>query len=216
MKKIFTICLILCAFASVSQAQIRLGVKGGGNLSFLIYDPEQQFDNRPSVGFHLGGFVHYGFAESLGIQVELLYSTQGGRSEGEFSDGSFLFDAEIRDNFNYLMLPILFKFTSSSGFTAEIGPSINFLLKAEETTELSSGGQNISTDEDIKELLTGTDIMLALGLGYELPSGLSFNGRFAFSLSTIFDEDSDLVSPEAPDLLNAVFQLGVGFPVFGN
>lgn len=211
MKKIFTLCIVLCAFSMAAQAQIRAGVKGGGNLSFLIFDPEvPDSDLGPIAGFHLGGFIHYSFADNLGVQAELLYSTQGGKSES--SDGSF----EIRDRLNYLMLPILFKFTSESGFTAEIGPSFNFLLKAEETQEFSSGNQSASTTEDIDNLLTGLDLMLAIGLGYELPSGLSFNGRVGFSLSSIVDTDSDAVSPEAPDLFNTVIQLGVGFPVFGN
>ncbi|MEM7550545.1 MAG: porin family protein [Bacteroidota bacterium] len=216
MKKIYILCFLFCSLSFASQAQVRLGVKGGANLSFLIYDPDITFDNRPSIGFHLGGFAHFQVANRFGVQTEVLYTTLGGRAEGEFTQNGVTIQQEVTDNFNYIAIPIMIKYTSPSGFTAEVGPSINFLIKAEETIEESSGGQNLSTDIDLDEIIRGTDFMLGFGLGYELPSGLSFNGRFSFSLSDIFDTDSDFVSPDAPELRNAVFQLGVGFPVFGN
>ncbi len=211
MKKLFTLCIILCTFSIASQAQIRAGVKGGGNISYTIFDPELVFDVKVLPGFHLGGFVHFGFADNLGVQAELLYSTQGTRIE----EDAFGVEFELRDRLNYLAIPVLFKFTSGSGITAEIGPSFNLLLAANREVEAPSVTGGTSTEEiDVDDVYSALDIMLALGLGYELPSGLSFNGRFAFSLANAYDEET--VDPAEEESFNAVIQLSVGFPVFGN
>ena len=198
----------------VSQAQVRVGVKGGANLSFLIFDPDIQLDNLVRPGFHLGGFAHYAFADNFGIQGELIFSTQGGRFEGQIFQDGFTFDAEITNKFNYLAVPIIFKYTANSGVTLETGPSLNFLLNAEITSELRGGGQNVSTDVDFNDSLSGLDLNWVFGAGYELPSGLSFNARYSFSVSNAYDED--VVDPAIEEFFNAVFQIGVGFPLYGN
>lgn len=210
MKKLFTLCLIFCAFSIVSQAQIRLGVKGGGNLAYSVFDPEISFDVQPLLGFHLGGFAHFGIADNIGVQVELLYSTQGTRIDAD----AFGVQFELKDRLNYLAIPVLFKFTSSGGLTAEIGPSFNILLAANRTIETPSVTGTLTEEMDVKEVYSGLDVMLAIGLGYELPSGLSFNGRFSFSVANVYDEDQ--TDPADEEAFNTLFQLGVGFPVFGN
>ncbi|MEM7109159.1 MAG: porin family protein [Bacteroidota bacterium] len=219
MKRILLLFISLAFLSTMCLAQIKVGVKGGLNVSGYNFDPDPENDNlKPLASFHLGGFMNYGISDNIGIQVELMYSGEGGRLTGTGIDDTGLLgggevDTELKDRYSWLALPILAKYHSNSGLTFEAGFIFNFLLTAETSGSLSNDDLEIAFIEDFNESTKGVDTRFGLGVGYELPSGLSFNGRLSFSLGNIYtqeftDENFDLEAGLT------VFQLSAGFPIF--
>ncbi|MEQ8477496.1 porin family protein [Fulvivirga sp.] len=207
------------AVATLSNAQIKLGVKGGLNVSGYFFEPDPENDDlKPLSSFHLGGFMMYSFADNFGLQVELMYSGEGGRLVGEDFDGTGLLgggtvDSELKDRYSFLAFPVLGKYHSSSGFTAEAGIIFNILLKAKTSYALSNDTQEIAFIEDFNDSVNGVDTRFGLGIGYEMASGLSLNGRYSFSLGNIYTEEYTADSNGLEAGLG-VFQLSVGFPIY--
>ena len=210
--------LVLFFINGAVSAQIKLGVKGGLNFSSVFFDPDPEFDVTPLASFHLGGFFNYGFADKFSFQGELLYSGEGGRLTGETFDSiddtiSEELDQELKDRYTFLSFPLLLKYHHPSGFTAEAGPTINFLLSAKTTSTLSNDDASLALTQDFDESVSGTDVKFAFGAGYELASGLSLNGRFSFSTSNIFTQEYTDNNAGVEGFIS-MFQLSVGFPVY--
>jgi hypothetical protein len=185
--------ILLFVFASsliVSQAQVKFGGKLGLNLASFSGDDADNLKSK--LGFNIGAFAQIPIAETFAFKPELVFSTQGAKSDDDNDDSKL--------NVNYLNLPLLGKYTTSSGFFAETGPQIGFLLSAK--------AKSSDVDVDVKDQFKGTDFAWAFGIGYEMPeSGFGLNLRYNLGLSNIPDADD-------ASFKNSVFQLGV-FKTFG-
>jgi hypothetical protein len=180
MKKIFLLIVMAGSFA-VAKAQISYGAKAGLNVANV--GGEDVEGNKAKAGFYLGGFIGVPVAESFSIQPELVFSLQGVK-----------FDGDSKVNMSYLNIPILARYTTGSGFFAETGPQLGFLLsaKAKEDGESSN----------VKDYFKKTDFSWALGVGYQFESNIGVNARFNFGLSKL-DEDGEV------KMYNRVFQVGL-------
>ena len=188
MKKV----LLLFVFASsliVSQAQVKFGGKAGLNLSTFSGDDADGAKSK--IGFNIGALVEIPVASSFAVKPEVVFSTQGAKDE----EGG-----DTKLNMNYLNVPVLGKYTSTSGFFAETGPQIGFLMSAKAKSD--------EVDIDVKDGFKSTDFSWAFGIGYEmLESGFGVNLRYNLGLSNLPDEDAKFK--------NSVFQLGI-FKTFGS
>ena len=201
---------------ALTNAQIKIGIKEGLNVASIDYTtPEFETETTALASFHLGAFLHYSLFEHFGLQAELMYSGQGAKIE--FTDFGIL----TKNKLNYLSLPILAKYHAASGFTAEAGFSIDFLLSAKQSFEkidaINGSGFQLR-ERDLKDDLTGVDTKFLIGVGYEMASGLSFNARFAAGLGNI-SKPADIDDPTfigTEESYNSILQLGVGFPLYGN
>jgi len=178
---------VLSASASVfSQAQVSLGLKGGLNFANLdVSDLSGTYKNR--TGYHLGAFALFKFTK-IGIQPEVIFSEQG----SEIKDpqlGSF------ESNFSYVNIPVIVKLYTVAGINLQAGPQFGFLTSA-----------NLG-DESIKDELKGSDVSLALGVGWDLPFGLTIDGRYNLGLS-------DVSENSANEIKNQVWQVSVGYKLF--
>lgn len=189
MKRVIVLLLCVTSFAA-ANAQVGFGGKAGVNLATFSGDVE---DVKMKIGYYVGGLVQIPVSESFIIQPELVFSAQGAKSEDSEDD--------VKANFNYLNIPIMAKYQSTSGFFAETGPQIGFLMSA----KMKAG----DTDVDVKEYYKSTDFNWAFGLGYQMASGFGVNARYNLGLSSIYDEDVD-----DEKVKNSVFQIGV-FYVLG-
>lgn len=188
MKKAILL-FVLATSLVASQAQVKFGGKLGLNLAGLSGDDAD--DSKSKIGFNIGALAEIPVAQSFAFKPELVFSTQGAKSDD--NDDSKL-------NLSYLNVPLLGKYNTTSGFFAETGPQIGFLLGAK-----AKDDQN---DADVKEFYKSTDFAWAFGIGYEMAeSGFGVNLRYNLGLSNIPDFDD--VSQK-----NSVFQLGV-FKTFG-
>ncbi len=78
MRKIALSLIVLSLFAVTSlQAQIRLGVKGGVNISGVSGDNIGDFVDNNLTGFHIGPTVEWLLDGSFGLEGSVLYSEKG-------------------------------------------------------------------------------------------------------------------------------------------
>jgi hypothetical protein len=190
MKKTFLL-LSAIAFMAMAEAQIGIastykphkpyaastqgitfGLKAGVNFADLGGNDADGLDML--VSFHGGALVHVPFGGMWALQPEVLFSGEGAKGDGG------------KITLGYIRVPIMIQYVNPSGFYAEVGPHIGFLMSAKSKPD--GGG-----DTDVKEFLKSTDFGVAFGLGYRMKNGFGFGGRYNLGLSNISDEaDTDL------------------------
>lgn len=182
MKKVILGFAFIAAVASVKAQDAAsgptFGVKAGANfanLKFTSGDEDESGDMK--VGVHAGGFVNVPIGETFAFQPELLFSMEGAKEEES--------GVEAKVSLNYINVPLLLQYTSS-GFFAETGPQIGFLMSAKSKAEF----QGQEEEEDIKDNLKSTAFSWAVGLGYKTQSGFGFGARYNLGLSNIADTES--------------------------
>jgi len=107
---------------SISYAQVRIGIKAGGNIATTMYDVDSDDIREPEtkfkMGFHIGAIADIPLiANTLSLQPGLLYSNKGVSYDMEkmlkhinsqINPTSDLtnYDGYFRLNYNYIELPI--------------------------------------------------------------------------------------------------------------
>ncbi len=195
MKRIGVMICVLAfigmSHSAIAQAQVALGIKGG--LNFASIDASTSVDSR--TGFNAGAFALFKLTK-IGIQPELLFSSQGFKLKDAVQD--------INSTYNYINIPVLLKIYLVAGLNLQLGPQFGFVSKAEVETVDLSGTSSVT---DVKDQLKGSDISAALGLGWDLPFGLTVDGRYNLGLSDIND------SAAASTVKNQVIQVSVGWKI---
>lgn len=208
MKKLLFAVILLVAFGSASAqektsnvANIKFGAKGGINFANLAGDDAD--GAKMFVGFNAGFFIEIPVADKLVFQPEILYSAQGSKSEGPlFVDGS-VYNVEATFKFNYINIPLLFKYEIADKFSLEAGPYVGFLTSAKLKAKIQGVG---SETIDAKDMLKSTDFGIAIGMNYEFTDVIFANARYQSGLTEIGDADGN-----NNDIKNSVFQIGLGF-----
>ncbi len=77
---------------------------------------------KPKLAFNAGAFVALPLFNEFSLQPEVVYSGQGSK----FSESGFTGTV----NANYVNVPVLFKYNNPTGFFAETGPQLGFLMSA--------------------------------------------------------------------------------------
>jgi hypothetical protein len=179
MKKILILVFILSTVvAAQAQVQVALGLKAGANISKFDADGA---DNLTS--FHGGAFALFKLTK-IGIQPEVLFSKQG----TDFSTGDL--------KTSYMTIPVMVKLYLVAGLNIQAGPQFGFLTAAE------------FDGNDIKDDLKSSDISANIGLGWDLPFGLTVDARYNIGLSDVSD------SPSYDDLKSKVIQVSIGYKIF--
>lgn len=201
MKKIMLTAVAVMAFAFSNAQETRFGVKAGANLSNFSGDVE---DTKSLFGFHVGGFAEFKLSDKFAIQPELLFSTQGAKSE-ESGDG---FKVENKSNLSYINVPVMAKYYIVEKFSVEAGPQIGFLVSAKEKSEATIEGLgSVSTDEDAKDFYESINFGVNFGAGYDFTENLSVGLRYNLGLSNIAKTEDG----EDFKVNNNVFSLSVGY-----
>jgi len=185
-----------------SSAQTRFGIKAGVNIATLDGDVEA---SGSRTGLHAGFVAEIMVSDKFSIQPEVLYSMLGAKEKAaEMVDG-VLVTAEGTYKFDYIAIPVMAKYYVTEGLSLEAGPQISFLVSAKVEVEGNYGGVDVTTEEEMKDVIKSTDFGFNVGLGYELPMGLFFQGRYTAGLSNIYDGEGD------GDIRNGVAQISVGY-----
>jgi opacity protein-like surface antigen len=185
MKKVILTAAAVFAFGFANAQDVKFGVKGGLNVATLTGDID---DVSSKVGFHIGGFAEIKVSDKFAVQPELLFSTQGAKSDG---DGKL--------NLSYINIPVMAKFYVADAFSLEAGPQIGFL-----TTAKADGG---SVEVDIKDEMKSVDFGLNFGAGYDFTENLSAGLRYNLGLSNTFKTEAG----EDFKAKNSVFSLSLGY-----
>jgi Outer membrane protein beta-barrel domain len=193
-KPILLMACIVCATVMVNaQAQFALGLKAGPNFANINTEATAGENYKSRTGFHAGAFALFKFTQ-FGIQPEVLFSQQGSKVRVNTED----FDA----NYSYINIPVMIKLYTVAGINLQAGPQFGFLASAKQEIIDDLGNRRT---EDVKDQFKGSDISLALGAGWDLPFGLTIDGRYNWGLTDI----NDTAAPNT--VKNQVWQISVGY-----
>ena len=209
MKKIIiTLFFASISLYSFSQTQFAIGIKAGPNFASIDTDASaaQNYENR--TGWHAGAFLLIR-GEKIGFQPEVIFSQQG--SEFKYSSSQ----PSLEQNFSYVNIPLIFKLYTVAGLNLQVGPQIGFLTSAERE-DYASGQSGPITEQDIKDDMKKVDFSLGLGVGWDLPFGLTLDGRYNWGLTD--NDDGATTNSGAPigEIKNQVWQISVGYKLFHN
>ncbi|MCA6078855.1 porin family protein [Fulvivirga sedimenti] len=188
-KLILSIFFIAVACVSAS-AQFQLGVKGGMNFAEFKID---NIRSNTKTGYHFGAFTSFKLGK-IAVQPEVVFSQQG---------TEFRFDGQdFQSNFNYINVPVMFKFYLVGGLNVQVGPQFGFLTGATSTFDPI---EQIETGESsIRDYYSESDVSLGLGVGWDLPINMNLEFRYNRGLTDISDQN-------IPATRNQVYQISLGF-----
>lgn len=167
-----------------------LGIKGGVNFA---NQEIATISTNSRTGFHGGIFASLMLSETLGLQPELLFSSQGSELElNNFND--------VKNEFNYVSIPLLLKIKPADIFNLYLGPQIGFMTSATRNSE------------DVKDLYKTSDFSVVFGAGLELLNKLELGVRYNLGLSNINDSDQELNDIEVK---NRMFQIYAAIKLIG-
>lgn len=184
MKKVMLFAALFLVFVA-AQAQdgtkvASFGIKAGVNLSNLHLKSDgetESMDLKP--GLHAGLFARLAIAPAVAFQPELLFSMEGAEESED--------DVSAKFKLNYIQLPLMLQFGSASGFYAEVGPGLGYLMSAKFKIEaLGEEEEEDIKDEMEKLLLTGN-----VGVGYVMQNGFGVGVRYSHGLSNLVKDADD-------------------------
>ncbi len=197
MKKVIMVALFV-SFGNLvfGQAQVAIGLKGGPNFANINTDASATENYKNRTGFHAGAFTLIKVSK-LGIQPEILFSQQGSTVQ--------INNQDFQSNFSYVNIPVMLKLYLAAGINLQAGPQFGFVTNAETPIEISPGSYEV---QDVKDLAKSSDVTAALGLGWDLPFGLTIDARYNLGLSKIYDNAPTM---ETENAKNQVFQVSIGY-----
>jgi opacity protein-like surface antigen len=202
MKKLsLSVVLILAAMSAFSQAEFAVGVKAGPNFAKINAEETAQTNYKNRTGFHGGAFALIKLTK-IGIQPEVIFSQQGSKVTINTQD--------YESNFSYINIPIMLKLYTVAGINLQAGPQFGFLSSAKGPVVNLTTGQ--VTEGDVKKAVKSSDLTLALGLGWDLPFGLTIDGRYNLGLSKIYKDAPN--TQQTSDAKNQVIQVSLGYKLF--
>lgn len=200
MKKLFVVLfLVVVGSTAFSQAQLALGLKGGLNFANLdVSSAGAAYNSR--TGYHGGAFFLVKLGK-IGIQPELLFSKQG--SNVSFSG------QDLNSNFDYINIPVIFKLYTVAGINLQVGPQLGFLAGGSQDQLVQVGQALSKVSTNASDVVKSNDFSLALGLGWDLPFGLTIDGRYNLGLS-----NNNKISGSSSEVKNQVIQVSLGYKLF--
>lgn len=186
MKKII-LPVMLWTITTVLFAQQKtkpgFGIRAGLNLASQSAKADGEKDvSGIKPGLVAGVFVAIPAGKSFAIQPELLFSQLGS------TDNDEEFDYKFSTTFNYLALPVLFKYVFKNG-SLYAGPQAAFLLSAKAKVEFDGE----SEEGDIDDAFTDVDLSGVIGADFNLSKTLLLGARYQHGFSNLLkdpDEDS--------------------------
>jgi hypothetical protein len=198
--KLIKVCLVIVSFSLLSlaanaQASVGIGIKGGLNFAKLSGSQSLSTNYNNRTGYHFGAYALIKVGK-IGIQPELLYSKQG----TTYTVSTQNWDA----NFSYINIPIILKLYTVAGINIQVGPQFGFASSG----DLKSTIGTATTTYNYKDFIKGSDISAAMGLGWDLPFGLSIDARYNLGLS------NNNNSGASGNLKNQVIMVSAGYRLF--
>lgn len=228
--------ILLVATTAVQAQKSELGVKAGASISTLTYKGElfNNFvpDGKLKLSYALGVFLDVSLSDNFSLIPEVLLASKGSRAEYKTSFGGFA-SANPQTAVNitrltYLEFPIYaaFKKPSENGtLFYKIGPYFGILLNGTIVGEMKASGGKEKLELEFGDgqnsegnLISQFDSGMNFGIGYELNSGVSFNGTYSIGFKNIgnpgpFDpdpNDDQTISETYIKSMNRVFRLSIG------
>lgn len=157
MKKSLILIISVVFFSLNAQAQgVKFGVKAGANYANFSGADADGFNGLTS--YHVGAILELNVFENFSVQPELLYSSQGAKSDG-FDDVKL----------DYVTVPVLAKFyLVTDKLSLEAGPQFSFLVN-----------DNLDNTVETKDF----DFAVAGGLGFDFTKNIFAQARYVVGLT---------------------------------
>jgi len=166
MKKLFlTIACVLSVFAASAQKWY-VGPQVSLNLTGLSRPSD--FSTSTRVGYAFGAFGGYEFNKLIGIEAQLLYSSQGQK----LSVGWDEYSLDATKKLNYINIPIVVKFDVVKGLNIFAGPQFGFNVRSKLKLENNNGGVVDVWNIDTKDATNVFDFGGIIGVAYQFKFGL--------------------------------------------
>jgi hypothetical protein len=204
MKKLTTVlviavCVGLLALPQPSRADVRFGIKAGGNMAkptgLDAQDPLATLKNK--VGFNGGVFLALNFGRVVTIQWEALYTMKGATYvalDDTFTDKLYA---------DYIEVPLLLKLRIPLPVIQPFvfaGPTVGFKLQE----KLESNGEEVPLTENI---LKNNDYGAIFGAGLDLGRNFMVDVRYSLGLQKVISTVQGAVQP---DFKNGVWSASIG------
>lgn len=158
----------------------RFGIKAGVNLATAALEDIPSGASKPNTnnktGFHGGVFYNIPLGGMMKFQPELLYSSQGTKTDFQFLGST----QEGEVDLNYLTLPLMVQLQTPGGFYVELGPQLGYMLDAR--YQPASGSET-----DLEEYTDKFDFSINGGLGYMTRVGLGIGARYNYGITNAMD-----------------------------
>ena len=181
--------LMTAATGQPADGQVRLGIKGGLNLSDVVInnvvDPDAESDYKIKPGIHAGIYLNAELDELTGLAVELLYTDKG-------------VNAITNIHLHYFAVPFLARYRLQENWVVEAGPELAYLFSAQS----KHGNLNHIWDNKI-------DLGLDLGIQCtfsRLMLGLRFNAGVSSVIRNAVGSSGDRIKFQ-----NRTLQLSMGY-----
>jgi hypothetical protein len=187
MKNIFTL-LTLLIISTVLHAQPPIGLRTGVNFSDQYVEKDGAEEARNSkAGFMLGMYFTAAVNDKIAIQPEIMFSKMGSEAV----------DSDLTYPFNYLSIPVFFKYNISRKVHVHAGPQFGVLL----TARIADNNSFV----DVKESFKGTEWGANGGIGVNL-GRTDIGVRYYYGLSNIVKD-----ATVAETYKNSALQLIIGY-----
>jgi hypothetical protein len=161
--------LMAIMIAGAANAQhVNIGLKGGLNVYNINNSNNFKFNSKN--GFHAGLLGHIHLTKTLGLQPEIVYSTQG--AQLNFGNQNTTL------NRDYVNVPVLVQYMFAKGFRIQAGPQLGVLVRANSKT-------NNENSFDNKENFKTLDLAVSVGASYIHPSSFGLDLRYNHGLSNV-------------------------------
>ena len=203
MKKL-VITLAALVVATGAFAQLKFGVKAGGNLATISGMTSEDASANLNIGgfnfgsadasqsmklgFNAGVFAEYMVMPMLGVQVEINYSMQGVNQTLDIT-------SDLSDSLNsttdtawsagYINVPILAKIHFAN-IAAYAGPQFGFATGFNTTSTTVSNGKTTEYEPEVVEDYSSFDLSLVFGAQYKLTANIGVDARYNLGLTNMF------------------------------
>jgi len=195
MAKIIGIFILVFLSVNVTAQKMNFGIKGGINVSNqeikgIAAPSGGQVSSNSIIGYYAGCFINVKPIRKVGVQPELLLN----------SVGSEQYSSMYR--YNYLSLPLMFKFYPVNIINVYVGPQFSYFLSENIKYDYLHSPYASSDNRPF-------ETALSFGVGLELPFGLIADVRYTKGLSNTLDPKYN------SDIKNKYIQIGLGYKLFG-
>ena len=206
MKRILScalLSLVLLSFKAEAQSKDKPGITWGFKLGlngsdltkgYTTVAPGEFKDPKMKLGFAGGFFFQSPVSSNLDIESSVEFSQEGANQDGKIgtlTDGKFVQINVYK--LNYLNIPVMLQLKgSNTGFYAEFGPQLGFLLGAKVTTKGILAGPDVTVDK--KDKFKGINFALGVGAGYNFSSHWAAGARFYLGTTKFSDEVREMKS----------------------
>ena len=197
--KNYSLALGILFIASAAQAQVKFGIKAGGNFASVRFIEEDI--SRARLGIYAGVAVEFPVATQLVLRPEVMYSSKG------FGFKASADNLAGSQRLNYITFPVLLGLYPTKKLCLLAGPEFGYLSKA------VTRSQEITQDNTA--FYRRFDIGIDLGASYNLTKQISLEGRYNYGFkdlaNVVFTDNNGNITGQGKNGANSVLQLGIAW-----